>query len=434
MDKKKLLIPFALIIPVLAFSQDANTIDTGNTAWVLISTALVMFMTVPALGLFYGGLVKRKNVLNILMQSFISLALISILWVVVGYSLAFSKTSLLGGFIGDFKWMFLTGVGSLPSDVYAVTIPHSTFMIYQAMFAVITPALIIGAFAERMKFSSFLAFITAWFFLVYVPVTHWVWSVDGFLAKLGAVDFAGGIVVHVTAGIASLVVAIMIGKRSNLRPTPPHNLTYTMIGAAMLWFGWFGFNAGSALGANGLASNAFIVTNTSASMATLVWLALDWIFNKKPTMLGSATGAIAGLASITPAAGFVGIGGAMIIGAISSLVCYYMVVIVKNKLGYDDALDAFGVHGVGGIIGSIGVGIFANPSIQSGYKGLIYGDVKLLLNQFIAVGIVILYTLLVTVIIYKVIDLLLGVRVDVKTEAIGLDMTQHNERGYTVIE
>ncbi len=434
MFKRIIFLPIFLLLPILIFSEQTTKVDSGDTAWVLISAALVMFMTVPALGLFYGGLVKRKNVLNILMQCFVSLALISILWVTVGYTLSFSPEGMLGGFVGNFKWILLEGVTGSPSGVYANTIPHTTFMIYQCMFAVITPALIVGAFAERMKFSSFVIFTIAWFFIVYCPVTHWMWSTDGWLYKLGAVDFAGGIVVHVTAGIAAIVTTFIIGKRNNYKPTPPHNLTYTMLGAAMLWFGWFGFNGGSALSANGIASNAFVVTNISAATATLVWLIIDWIINKKPTMLGSATGAIAGLASITPAAGYVGIGSAIIIGGISSAVCYYMVVVVKNRLGYDDALDAFGVHGVGGIIGSIAVGIFANPSIQSGYTGLIHGSSKLFVSQIIAVSVVLVYTLITTILIYKALQLTIGIRVSTKDEAIGLDMTQHNERGYTVIE
>jgi len=417
-----------------ADSTAAPAVNSGDTAWVLTSSALVMFMTAPALALFYGGLVKRKNVLNILMQCFITLALVSLLWITYGYSLCFSPNGMFHGFIGNLDWAFLSGVGLTPHSVYGPTVPHLAFMIFQGMFAVITPALIIGAFAERMKFSTFLVFTVLWLTLVYCPVTHWVWSSGGWLAKKGAVDFAGGIVVHINAGIASFVTAVMIGKRRYLKPTPPHNMTYTMMGAAMLWFGWFGFNAGSALSANGLAANAFVVTNTAAAMGTMTWLALDWICSKNPTMLGSATGAIAGLAAITPASGFVDIRGAIIIGAVSSIVCFFMVVVVKSKLGYDDALDAFGVHGIGGIWGSIAVGLFAFPAIQSGYRGLCFGDSNLLKSQLLAVGVTTLYSLAATFILYKVLDMAMGLRINENEEAMGLDITLHNERAYTVIE
>jgi len=432
---KFLLLGIFTLLSQLVFSQDVTSkINSGDTAWMLISTALVMFMTAPALALFYGGLVKRKNVLNILMQCFITLAVVSLLWVICGYTLSFSPKSLIPGFIGNFDFAFLKNVGLGASDTYATTIPHLLFVIYQGMFAVITPALIIGAFAERMKFSSFLIFVIVWCIFVYFPVAHWIWSTDGWLFKLGVVDFAGGIVVHINAGIASLVAAIMIGKRKYLKPTPPHNLTFTMFGAAMLWFGWFGFNAGSALGANGLAANAFVVTNTAAAAAVVIWFILDLFFVKKPTMLGSATGAIAGLAAITPAAGFVDVGASIVIGAASSLICYFMVVFVKNKIGYDDALDAFGVHGIGGIFGSIIVGVFASPLIQSAYSGLLFGNPKQLFIQVFGSVVVIVYSLVLTIIIFKVIDIFMGLRVSEKEEAMGLDITQHNERGYTVIE
>lgn len=418
-----------------AFAQTAApSINSGDTAWLLISTALVMFMTAPALALFYGGLVKRKNVLNILMQCFVMLSFVSVIWVVCGYSLSFGTNSVIPGFIGGFKWSFLDGVGIEPSSTYATTVPHILFMMYQGMFAVITPALIVGAFAERMKFLSFFVFSAFWLVLVYFPVTHWVWASDGWLAKLGAVDFAGGIVVHITAGVAALVTAVVIGKRHNLKPTPPHNLPFTMFGAAMLWFGWFGFNGGSALAANGVAANAFVVTNISAAVAVLVWMLLDCIYVKKPTMLGAATGAIAGLAAITPASGFVDVKGALVIGALSSFICFYMVVFVKGKLGYDDALDAFGVHGIGGFIGTIAVGIFATPLVQGAYKGALFGSFKLLKAQCIAAGVVALYTAVITFIIYKLIDLVMGLRVTEEEESMGLDVTQHNERGYTILE
>ena len=417
-------------------------IDFGNTAWVLISAALVMFMTVPALALFYGGLVKRKNVLSVLMQCFMTLALVSILWVTVGYSLAFGPgKGVLAPFIGSLDWAFLKNIPVVSPYFISqdkAPIAHMVYVAFQMMFAIITPALILGAFAERMKFSSFFIFTILWELLVYIPVAHWIWSLDGWLMKFGVLDFAGGTVVHINAGIASLVTAIVIGKRRNLKPTPPHNLTYTMMGAAMLWFGWFGFNAGSALAADNVAGNAFIVTNTAAAMAALTWAALDWIFSKRPTMLGTATGAVAGLASITQAAGFVDIGGALIIGITGSLLCYIFVMVIKVKFKYDDALDAFGVHGIGGIVGALLTGIFATPAIVyatgSKYAGLLYGNPKQLLIQLAAIGSTIVYSFVVTFVIYKVIDLIMKVRVNEKEEAMGLDVTQHNERAYTVIE
>jgi Amt family ammonium transporter len=429
-------------IPIFAQNQAASPapyVDFGNTAWVLMSAALVMVMTAPALALFYGGLVKRKNVLSVLMQCFIILAVLSIQWVVFGYSLAFGPgKGPLGGLIGGLDWAFLKGVGFGPSPYYisqaTARVPHLAFMIFQCMFAVITPALIIGAFAERMKFSAFLIFTLLWATLVYDPIAHWVWSADGWLCKLGALDFAGGTVVHINAGIAALVTAIIIGKRSHLKPVPPHNLTYTMIGASLLWFGWFGFNAGSALAADGLAASAFVVTNTAAAMAGITWAVLEWIFTKKPTMLGGATGAVAGLVAITPAAGFVDVTGALWIGIGVSLICYFFVVIVKHKFGYDDALDAFGVHGIGGIWGAIATGIFVTPGVQSAYSGLLTGNPKQVLIQCAAVASTAVYSLIATFIIYTVIDRVIGVRVNEKEEAMGLDVTQHNERGYTVIE
>lgn len=417
------------------FAQGTGpAINGADTAWVLICTALVMFMTAPALALFYGGLVKRINVLSILMQCFITLSLVSLMWISFGYSLSFSPSPLIPGFLGNLDWAFLNGVGLTPSASYATTIPHLAFMIFQGMFAVITPALIIGAFAERMKFSAFLLFTVLWSLLVYYPVAHWVWSTDGWLCKLGALDFAGGIVVHINAGIAALVTAVMIGRRNFLKSTLPHNLPFTMFGAAMLWFGWFGFNAGSALAANGVAASAFVVTNTAASAAVIVWMILDWLLTKKPTMLGTATGAIAGLAAITPAAGYVGTGASIAIGAGSSLVCYFMVMYIKGKLGYDDALDAFGVHGVGGFLGTIATGIFAAPAIQSACSGAMSGNPRQLWVQIAAACVVTAYSLIVTVIIYKLIDMLVGLRVADHEEAMGLDITQHNERGYTIIE
>ncbi len=414
-------------------------IDFGNTAWVLTATALVLLMTIPGLAFFYGGLVKRKNVLSVLMQCLIALSVISVIWVVFGYSLTFSPgKGALAGFIGSFDWAFLNHVGFEPSPYTAAQpyarIPHLAFMIFQCMFAVITPALIIGAFAERMKFSAYLIFIILWSIFVYMPVAHWLWAQDGWLLKMGAVDFAGGIVVHINAGIAALMTTLFIGKRKNHLHSHPHNLTFTVLGTGLLWFGWFGFNAGSALAADGLAANAFVVTNTSGAIAAITWVILDWIFIKRPTILGVATGAIAGLAAITPASGFVDIYGALGIGIFASLICYIFVIIIKPRLSYDDALDAFGVHGVAGIWGTFAVGLYATPLVQSAYKGLASGSLHLLKVQSIAIISTIVYSMIVTTIIYWLINLTVGVRVDEAEESTGLDISEHNERAYTIIE
>lgn len=414
-------------------------IDSGNTAWVMMATAMVLLMTVPGLAFFYGGLVKRKNVLSILMQCFVTLSVVSLLWVICGYSLSFSPgKGAFAGFIGSLDWAMLRHVGMEPSP-YTIAqpyarVPHLTFMIFQSMFAVITPALIIGAFAERMKFASFLVFTVLWSLCVYAPVTHWMWSGDGWLFKMGAIDFAGGIVVHVTAGIAALVTAIIIGPRHNLRPTPPHNLTHTAMGTGLLWFGWFGFNAGSALAADGLAASAFVATNTAGAAAALTWFALDWIFQKRATMLGIATGAVAGLAAVTPASGYVDVAGAMLIGLGVSVICYLFVMVLKSRLRFDDALDAFGVHGLGGIWGSLAAGLFATPLVQPAIKGWMYGNFHLFKVQMVAVGVTIVYSFVMTYVIYSVIDRVMGVRVSEREEAMGLDVSHHNERAYTVIE
>ncbi|MCE5341642.1 MAG: ammonium transporter [Planctomycetaceae bacterium] len=399
----------------------------------LMATALVMLMT-PGLAFFYGGLVRRKNYLSILMQCFIALALISIQWVLFGYSLSFAPGA---SWIGGLQWFCLKGVGLEPYPDYAATIPHQLFMMFQAMFAIITPALIIGAFAERMKFSAFLLFTLLWATFIYDPVAHWVWGVGGWLRNLGALDFAGGTVVHINAGIAALVSAIVIGKRTSYikYSVAPHNLPFSVLGAALLWFGWFGFNAGSALGANGIAVNAFVVTNTAAAAAALSWAFLDWIFNGKPTMLGTISGAVAGLVAITPAAGYVGVGSAIIIGLLVSVFCFIAVSFIKHKLGYDDSLDAFGVHGIGGIWGSLATGLFASKAVNpAGADGLFFGNPHLLLVQFGATAVTIVYAFVGTLIIYKIIDALIGVRVADEDEAIGLDLTQHNERAYTMLE
>lgn len=411
-----------------------QTINAGDTAWVLASAALVFFMT-PGLAFFYGGLVRRKNVLSILMQCFMAICILSLQWVLFGYSLSFGPDQ--GGVIGSLAWAGLNGVGQDPNPDYAATIPHLAFMIYQAMFAVITPALILGAFAERMKFGAYCLFILLWATLVYNPVAHWVWGVGGFIRGWGALDFAGGTVVHINAGIAALVTALLLGRRKGF-PThmsPPHNLPFAVLGAGMLWFGWFGFNAGSALGANGLAASAFVVTHTAAATAGLVWAILDWFYAKRPTMLGMITGAVAGLVAITPAAGFVNVWGAIGIGIGVSLICYGAVYIAKEHFGYDDSLDAFGVHGVGGIWGAIATGLFATKAVNpAGADGLFYGNPGLLWIQLKATLVTVVYSLVMTWVILKVVNAVLGLRVSEDQERIGLDLTQHRESGYTVLE
>ncbi len=408
-------------------------INSGDTAWILMSSALVLLMT-PGLAFFYGGMVRRKNILSVLMQCFIAMCVISIQWVLFGYSLSFAPAE---GFWGGFSWSGLNGVTLEPYQGYAATIPHQAFMIFQAMFAIITPALIIGAFAERMKFSAFLAFTLLWATFVYDPVCHWVWGIGGFLKDLGALDFAGGTVIHINAGIAALVTALIIGKRKNLDsnvPTP-HNLPFVVLGTALLWFGWFGFNAGSALAANGLAVNAFVTTNTAAAAAGLSWAIIEWIRNGKPTIFGVASGAVAGLVAITPGAGFVSAVSAIIIGIFVSIFCFIAVSVIKPKLGYDDSLDAFGVHCIGGIWGALATGLFASKTINpAGANGLFFGNPKQFLIQLITVLITIGYAFIMTFIIFKLVDFLFGVRVNEEEELMGLDLTQHRERAYTVLE
>ncbi len=408
-------------------------INAGDTAWVMISTALVMLMT-PGLAFFYGGMVRRKNVLSVLMQCFIIMCVMSLQWVLFGYSLSFHPGE---GFWGGFGWAGLNGVGLEPYADYAGTIPHQAFMIYQAMFAIITPALIIGAFAERMKFSAFLVFTILWATFVYDPVCHWVWGMGGWIRNLGALDFAGGTVVHINAGIAALATALFIGRRRCLKMScpAPHNLPFVVLGTALLWFGWFGFNAGSALAANGLAVNAFVVTNTAAAAAGLSWAVIEWIRIGKPTMFGVASGAVAGLVAITPAAGFVSVVPAIIIGLLVSVFCYIAAAIIKPKLGYDDALDAFGVHCVGGIWGALATGLFASKMINpAGNDGLFFGNPSLFLIQLKTVGVTIGYAFIGTLVLYKLVDFVMGMRVGEKEESIGLDLTQHHERAYTTLE
>jgi Amt family ammonium transporter len=400
-----------------------------------MSTALVLLMTLPGLAFFYGGLVRRKNVLSILMQCFIILCVISLQWVLFGYSLAFGPD--FHGIIGKLDWAGLRGVGSLPNADYAATIPHSVFMIFQAMFAVITPALIIGSYAERVKFSAFLLFTILWATFVYDPLAHWVWGTGGWLKNMGAMDFAGGIVVHVSSGISALVLAIMLGKRIgyNHRPIRPHNLPFTVLGAALLWFGWFGFNAGSALAADGIAANAFITTNTATAAAGLTWALIEWWHNGSPTILGAATGAVAGLVAITPACGFVNPMNAIFIGMIVALICYVAIAVVKAKLGYDDSLDAFGVHGVGGMWGTIATGLFAEKAVNAaGNNGFFFGNLHQLLVQGSLVVVTIIFAVIMTWIIFRIVDAMVGMRVEEKSEIVGLDLTEQSEAAYTVIE
>jgi Amt family ammonium transporter len=408
----------------------ASKIDTGDTAWILVSTALVMLMT-PGLALFYGGMVRGKNVLGTIMQSFIAIAVISVQWILIGYSLSFGPD--LHGIIGSLDWVGLNGVGIEPNPDYAPTIPHAAFMMYQAMFAVITPALITGAFAERMKFSAYLLFILLWSTIVYDPVAHWVWGAGGWLKKMGTLDFAGGIVVHLISGISALAAALIIGKRKGYLQEAmyPHNLPMTVLGAGLLWFGWFGFNAGSALSAGALSTMAFVATHTSAVSATVTWMIIEWLHRGKPTMFGAATGSIAGLATITPASGFVSPMSALIIGLAAGAVCY-AALNIKGKIGYDDSLDAFGVHGIGGILGTFATGLFAQTLINpSGNNGLFFGNQKLLFYQMIAILITAAYSFIMTAIILKTLDKTLGLRVDEESEVSGLDISQHGESGYT---
>ncbi len=424
-----------LLTPGFSFAdaQAAPKIDTGDTAWVLTSSALVLLMTAPGLALFYAGMVRKKNVLGTLMQSFVLLCIFSIQWVLWGYSISFGPDK--WGLIGGLDWVGLNGVGFEPNADYAATVPHQAFMLFQMMFAVITPALITGAFAERMKFSSFLVFSILWATLVYDPVAHWVWGMGGWLRNMGALDFAGGTVVHISAGMSALAAALVLGKRKGYmsEAMPPHNLPMTVIGAGLLWFGWFGFNAGSALGANGLAASAFLATNTAAAAAALSWMVVEWAHRGKPTTLGLASGLVAGLVAITPAAGFVGPISALLLGAAAGVICYVAVGIVKPKLGYDDSLDAFGVHGIGGIWGALATGLFASVAINSaGADGVFFGNWALLGKQLIAIGASAVYSFIVTYILLKIIAAVMGVRLTKEEEVEGMDLTQHSESGYTM--
>jgi len=424
-----------------AATQSAQS--AGDNAWMLVSSALVLMMTAPGLALFYGGLVRRKNVLGTMMHSFILMAVVTVIWAVVGYSLAFGGSS---PYLGNFQFAFLNGVGSAPNADYAATIPHATFMVYQLMFAIITPALISGAFAERMKFSAMLLFTVLWTLVVYFPMAHMVWGKGGLLnafsgGRIPCFDFAGGTVVHITSGVSALVCAIYLGKRIGFPGSAmkPHNLVISTIGAAMLWVGWFGFNAGSALAANGLATSAFVATHFGAAAATLAWMAVEWMDAGRPSMLGAISGCVAGLVAITPASGFVKPFPAMLIGACAGVLCYFMVTRIKNKFRYDDALDAFGVHGAGGTLGALLTGVFATSAINDGLKdaagkvqplGLVDGHAGQILNQLGGTAIAWALAIVGTLAILKIVDATVGLRVTAQQESDGLDLSMHNEEGY----
>ncbi|MHB8173775.1 MAG: ammonium transporter [Nitrospirota bacterium] len=422
-----LVLGFASI--AAATTTPAPKVDSGDTAWVLISSALVMLMT-PGLALFYGGMVRRKNVLGTIMQSFIIVALVSVQWALWGYTLAFGPD--FHHIIGDLSWFGLNHVGQAPNPDYAPTIPHQVYMVFQMMFAVITPALITGAVAERFKFKTFLVFTLIWCTFIYDPIAHWVWGVGGWIHNMGALDFAGGTVVHISSGVAAFAAALMMGKRRGYphQPMPPHNLTMTLLGAALLWFGWFGFNAGSAVASNGLAGTAFVVTHLATAAAALTWMFAEWMHRGKPTVLGAASGAVAGLVAITPASGFVTPMASMIIGGVAGVLCY-TAVSLKPKFGYDDSLDVVGVHGVGGTWGALATGLFATVAVNSaGGNGLFYGNPKQLGVQAIAVAASIIYSFVGTSILLKVLDMTMGLRINAEDEESGLDYSQHGESGY----
>ena len=425
----------SLVTPGIAMADEV-LLNTGDTAWMLVASLLVLFMTIPGLALFYGGMVRSKNVLSVLMQCFAITGLVTLLWVIYGYSIAFDTTGMEQGvvnfnsFIGGLSKAFLSGV-STSSLVYAV--PESVFIVFQMTFAIITPALIVGAFAERMKFSAMLIFMGVWFTLVYAPIAHMVWAGNGGLMwDWGVLDFAGGTVVHINAGIAGLVACLVLGKRKGFPTTAmaPHNLGYTLMGAAMLWVGWFGFNAGSAVAANGTAGMAMLVTQIATAAAALGWMFAEWLTHGKPSALGIASGVVAGLVAITPAAGTAGPMGAIVIGLSAGVICFFCATSLKRKLGYDDSLDAFGVHGIGGIVGAILTGVFAAPAL--GGFGTVEDIGAQVITQIKGVGFTVLYTAIVTYVILKVLDLVMGLRVSEEAETVGLDLSEHNERGYNL--
>ncbi|MER2258349.1 MAG: ammonium transporter [Priestia megaterium] len=400
----------------------------GDSVFMFFSALLVWIMT-PAIALFYGGMVRSKNMLSTAMYSVGSLAVISVLWIIAGYSLAFSTGG--NAFIGNLDWVGLKGVGFTPNGDYSATIPHNMFMMFQLTFAVLTVAIISGAFAERMKFSAFILFAILWSLFVYAPVAHWVWGVGGWLRELGAIDFAGGNVVHISSGVAGLVLALVVGKRKNADAAAPHNLPLTLLGGMLIWFGWFGFNVGSSLTINSVAMTAFINTNTAAATGIIGWLVVEWIINKKPTLLGAVSGAIAGLVAITPACGFVTPFASIVIGFIGGAVCFWGIFSLKKKIGYDDALDAFGLHGIGGTWGGIATGLFATTSVNdAGANGLFYGDPSLLWKQLVAIVATYLFVGIATFIIVKVVGLIVSLRATQEEETLGLDITLHGERAY----
>jgi ammonium transporter, Amt family len=417
-------------IPGVALGAEGDPVaDSGDTAWMLAATALVMIM-LPGLALFYGGLVRRKNVLSTIMHSFFGLAIVSVVWVLVGFSLAFGPDINGMGLIGNLDFVGLMGVGLTPSTVYAVTIPFVLFAAFQLMFAAITPALITGAFAERKRFASFVLFTVLWSIFVYSPIAHWVWATDGWLFKLGALDFAGGTVVHASSGLSALIVAVLIGRRVvNGDRMEPHDVPMTVLGAGLLWFGWFGFNAGSAVAANGLAASAFMVTNTAAAAATITWVGASYLHKRKVSVVGAACGAVAGLVAITPASGFVTPGGALLIGFVAGGLCY-SATLLRERIKVDDALDVFAVHGVGGTFGAIATGVLATSAVQASYKGLIDGNAGQVVTQLIAVGATIAYAVIATFVIVKVVDVILGLRISAKDEELGIDLSTHGEAAY----
>ncbi len=415
----------------------ATALNTGNTAWMITATILVLLMSIPGIALFYGGLVRQKNVLSIIMQTMLIVGVVSILWVAIGYSWAFDTSfkdsgNPLWAVMGGMDKAFLHGIS--PDTLTDTGIPELTFVMFQCMFALITPALILGAFAERIKFKGYMVFTILWVIIAYFPMAHWVWG-GGFLQQMGAIDFAGGTVVHINAGISALVMAVLIGQRETYQaghPILPHNITFVFMGTSFLWLGWFGFNAGSGLAADGLAANAFLVTHIATATAAVTWMVIDWIYNDKPTTVGACTGAVAGLVAITPAAGSTDLLGAFVIGIITPIICFFMVATVKRKFHYDDALDAFGVHGMGGIIGSILTGVFATRLVTGtdGVQGALYGDWHQLWIQIVATLVSIAFSAVVTFILYKLIDKTIGIRVDKRVEEEGLDVYEHGESAY----
>jgi Amt family ammonium transporter len=420
--------PSAQPAPAAAAAPAPLKIDTGDTAWMIVATALVMLMSIPGLALFYGGLAKRKDSLNTMAMTFVTFCIVSLLWVIYGYTFSFGTD--MGGVIGSPEKLFLKGIGPNSISDLAKTIPEYIYIVYQLTFAAITVALASGAYIERMKFSAWVLFSILWMTIVYLPIAHWGWG-NGFLAKLGALDFAGGTVVHINAGIAALVGALILGKRRE-KALIPGNLTLVVTGAGLLWFGWFGFNAGSAVAANGLAGAAFLNTNTATAVAALAWMFTEWLHSKKPTVLGLASGAVGGLVAITPAAGFVNVTGAIVIGLAAGIIPFFAVAALKPRLGYDDTLDAFGIHGVGGTIGAILTGVFADPAINDAGKGLLYGNPGQLLTQLIAVGVTMVYSGVMTFVIFMVIKAFIGLRVEPEDEIIGLDESQHGEKAYNL--